>query len=129
MGGLLSSKRVTLWAAVAVLIVAGVLPLCVMLATSFSNIQNYTETLGRARTWGLFRNSLLLATLTTVVAGLAGVTLGVLLAKTDLPCGTRSPSCSLSRCCFLPTFSPWAGLKFWAAAAFSLSGLVRPPGR
>src|SRR6266540_3134333 len=84
MGGLLSGKRVTLWAAVAAWIGVGVLPLCVMLATSLSSTQNYTATLGSARTWGLFRNSLLLATLTTAVAGAVGVTLGVILAKTDL---------------------------------------------
>jgi iron(III) transport system permease protein len=84
MGGLLSGKRVTLWAAVAVWIGVGVIPLCVMLATSLSSTQNYTATLGSARTWGLFRNSLLLATLTTAVAGAVGVTLGVILAKTDL---------------------------------------------
>ena len=84
MGGLLSGKRVTLWAAVAVWIGVGVLPLFVMLATSLSSTENYTATLGSARTWSLLRNSLLLATLTTVVAGAVGVTLGVILAKTDL---------------------------------------------
>ena len=62
----------------------GVLPLCVMLATSLSTTQNYTATLGSGRIWGLFRNSLLLATLSTAVAGTAGVTLGVILAKTNL---------------------------------------------
>ena len=62
----------------------GVLPLCLMVATSLSSTQNYTTTLGTARTWGLFRNSLVLATLTTAVTGAAGVTLGVILAKTDL---------------------------------------------
>jgi iron(III) transport system permease protein len=84
MGRVLSSKRITLWAAVAVLIVAGVLPLCLMLAGSFADVRNYTGTLGNARTWGLFRTSLSLALLTTIVAGLAGVSLGILLAKTDL---------------------------------------------
>jgi hypothetical protein len=37
-----------------------------------------------ARTWSLLRNSLLLALLTTVVAGAVGAILGVILAKTDL---------------------------------------------
>lgn len=85
MGWILSSKRLTLWAAVVVWIAAGVFPLCVMLAASISNPRNYTETLGSARTWSLLGSSLLLAALTTAVAGLAGVALGLLLAKSDLP--------------------------------------------
>src|SRR5207253_3161057 len=50
--------------------------------------KNYVDALGSARTWVLFGNSLLLAALTTAAAGLAGVTLGILFAKTDLPSGT-----------------------------------------
>jgi iron(III) transport system permease protein len=88
MGRVLSGKRITLWAAVAVLIIAGVLPLCLMLGASLADVRNYTSTLGNARIWGLFRNSLLLAALTTAFAGLAGVTLGILFAKTDLPIRT-----------------------------------------
>jgi iron(III) transport system permease protein len=83
MGGLLSAKRITLYAAAAVLIGAGLAPLCVMLASS--GVRNYAEALGAARTWALFRNSLLLATLTAICAAVAGVILGILLAKTDLP--------------------------------------------
>jgi len=85
MGGILNAKKVTLWTAAVVLIGIGVLPLCVMLAASCSNLQNYTDTLGSGRTWALFRNSLMLAFLTTVIAGIAGVVLGVLFEKTDLP--------------------------------------------
>ena len=88
MGRVLSSQRVTLWAAVVVLIVAGVLPLCLMLAASLADVRNYTDTLGNARIWGLFRSSLLLTMLTTAFAGFAGVTLGILFAKTDLPMRT-----------------------------------------
>jgi iron(III) transport system permease protein len=49
------------------------------------SLKNYAETLGNARTWALFGNSLLLAALTTAAAGLAGVMLGILVARTDLP--------------------------------------------
>ena len=90
MGGLLSAKRATLVAAALVLAVVGLLPLCLMIGSSFwvdggFSVRNYVEVLGNARTWVLFRNSLFLATLTTAVAGLAGVTLGILVARTDLP--------------------------------------------
>jgi iron(III) transport system permease protein len=90
MGGLLSAKRATLVAAALVLAVVGLLPLCLMIGSSLwvdggFGVRNYVEVLGNARTWVLFRNSLLLATLTTAVAGLAGVTLGILVGKTDLP--------------------------------------------
>ena len=79
------SKRIALWAAVAILVLVGVLPLCVMLFASLGDVGNYTGTLGNARVWALFRSSLLLATLSTLVAGTAGVALGILIAKTDLP--------------------------------------------
>ena len=51
-------------------------------------MRNYFDVLGNARTWTLFRNSVSLATLTTIVTGFAGVTLAVLLAKTNLPLRT-----------------------------------------
>jgi iron(III) transport system permease protein len=85
MGRLLTSKQITLWMAVAVLIIAGVLPLCLVLATSLADVGNYTSTLGNARIWGLFRTSLLLTVLTTVLAGFAGIPLGLLFARADLP--------------------------------------------
>ncbi len=81
----MSGKRITLWTAVTALAVAGVLPLCLMLVGSFTDARNYTETLGSTRTWILFRNSLVLASLTTIITGVAGVALGLLLSKTDLP--------------------------------------------
>lgn len=84
MGRVLSSKRITLWVAVLVLLAAGVLPLCMMLAASLADVGNYSGTLGNARIWSLLGGSLSLALLTTIVAGLAGVSLGILLAKTDL---------------------------------------------
>lgn len=85
MGRVLSGRRITLWAAVVVLIVVGVLPLGLMVAGSFADVRNYTGTLGNARPWRLFGASLLLALVTTIAAGLAGVGLGILLSKTDLP--------------------------------------------
>ena len=88
MGRLLTGKRITLWAAVAVLVVSGVLPLCLVLGASLADVGNYTGTLGNPRIWGLFRSSMLLTILTTAFAGLAGVPLGVLIAKTDLPLRT-----------------------------------------
>jgi iron(III) transport system permease protein len=94
MGGLLSAKRTTLVAAALVFAVVGLLPLGLMIGSSLwvdggFSVRNYVEVLGNARTWVLFRNSLLLAALTTAVAGLIGVPLGILVAKTDLPL-TRS---------------------------------------
>src|SRR4051812_6764051 len=85
MGRILSAKKLTLWTAAVTLIGIGVLPLCVMLAASFSSVQNYTDTLGSGRTWALFCNSLTLAASTTIIAGIVGVALGVLFEKTDLP--------------------------------------------
>ena len=90
MGGILNAKRVTLLVAAAVLIGAGLFPLFVMVAASFRangavGVRNYIEVLGSARTWGLFRNSVLLATLTTALTTVVGVTLAILLVKTDIP--------------------------------------------
>ena len=89
MDGLLSVKRATLVAATLVFAVLGLLPLFLMIASSLRvddgfGGKNYVEVLGDPRIWILFRNSLLLAFSTTVVAGLAGVPLGILLARTDL---------------------------------------------
>ena len=90
MGGLLSAKAATLAAAAAVLAGVSLLPLCWMIASSVwvdggLSARNYVEALDNPRTWVLFGNSLLLAALTTVVAGIAGVALGILFARTDLP--------------------------------------------
>jgi iron(III) transport system permease protein len=106
MGGLLSAKRATLVAAALVFAAVGLLPLCLMIGSSLwvdggFSVRNHVEVLGNARTWVLFRNSLLLATLTTAIAGLAGVTLGILVAKTDLPFGS-----SLSVVFCLPLLFP-----------------------
>src|SRR5436190_13812654 len=90
MGRILSARQATLWTAGVVLLAAGLAPLCVMVAASFSaggsfSTAHYVDALGNRRIWTLFGNSLLLAVLTTALAGIGGVSLGLLLAKTDLP--------------------------------------------
>jgi iron(III) transport system permease protein len=90
MGRILKAKRATLIAAAAVLGLVGLLPLLLMIVSSFRvegefSLKNYVEVFGNVRTWILFRNSLALAGLTTAVAGPIGVVLGILLARTDLP--------------------------------------------
>src|SRR5882672_3875439 len=89
MGRLLNVKRVTLMTAALMLLGIGLLPLSLVILSSFRlegelSLRNYVEVFGNARTWALFRNSLALAVLTTAVAGTVGVTLGILVAKTDL---------------------------------------------
>ena len=85
MARILSAKKVTLWASVVVFALIAVLPLGFMVAESLADSKNYTETLGSARIWSLFGRTLLLAFLTTMMAGLLGVGLGLGFAKTDLP--------------------------------------------
>ena len=85
-------KRATLYAAVAVLMGVGLIPICLMIASSLwadgaVSVKNYVEILGNTRTWILFRNSLVLSALTTAAAGIGGVMLGILVTKTDLPMG------------------------------------------
>lgn len=90
MGGLLNAKKVTLVASVGLLTVIGVLPLCIMLASSVViddsiGARHYVDTLGRSRAWMLFLNSLVLATLSMLLAASIGVPLAILTAKTDMP--------------------------------------------
>jgi iron(III) transport system permease protein len=93
LSGLLNAKRITLSASAALLIGVGFLPRAVMLASSVwvrggFSARNYVEVFGNPQFWVLFRNSLTLAALTTSLAGIAGVILGVLIIKTDMPMGT-----------------------------------------
>lgn len=86
----MNAKRATLVTAGVILAIVGSLPLCLMIWSSFRvddgfSLGNYVEVLGNAGTWKLFRNSLLLASLTTAVAGMTGIALGLLVAKTDFP--------------------------------------------
>lgn len=90
MGGILNAKPVSLYSAVVLVVLAGGLPLGVMVSKSLwidgrISLANYSEVLGSANIWVLFGNSLMLASFATLVAGLVGVPLGVLFAKTDLP--------------------------------------------
>jgi len=90
MGRLLTSKEWALGAAILVFALIGLLPLCVLLADSFVSAGligwgNYAQTLGTARTWKLFGNSLLLAGSATLAATLIGVPLALLAAKSTLP--------------------------------------------
>jgi iron(III) transport system permease protein len=92
MGRLLNAKRATLIGAALMLTFIGLLPLFLMIGSSFCvdggfALTNYVEVFGNMRTWILFRNSFVLALLTTAVAGAIGVPLGILIAKTDVPLG------------------------------------------
>ena len=70
--------------------VLGLLPLGVMFVQSFLvnheiGLENYKETLGKARVWALFLNSLVLAGTTALFAGLAGIVLAIGAVKTTVP--------------------------------------------
>lgn len=86
----MNAKRATLATAGTTLLVVGGLPVCFMILSSFRmdgswSLINYAGTLGHVNTWKLFGNSIVLAALTTAIAGLLGVGLGILLARTDVP--------------------------------------------
>jgi iron(III) transport system permease protein len=90
MGGVLSSKRLTLSVAWLILLALAAWPLGTMLAASLLSdgalgFGNYVETLGTPRVWTLLLNSLLLAGLTTLAAGIGGVTLAIGAVKTAVP--------------------------------------------
>jgi iron(III) transport system permease protein len=90
MGRELRSKPTTLVASGLALAIVGLLPVCFMVVSRFFvdgalSLKNYSEVLANVRTWTLFRNSIVLAALTTAIAGLLGVALGIILARTDLP--------------------------------------------
>jgi iron(III) transport system permease protein len=89
MGGILNPKHATLVLAALALALIGLLPVCFMILSSFFvdgslSFSNYAGALGSARTWLLFRNSVVLAALTTAMAGLLGVPMGIFFAKTDV---------------------------------------------
>ena len=82
-------KKVTLLSAVCVLIVAGLVPLLVMLGKSVwvdgrLNFSAFRVVLTTHREWVLLTHSLILSLSTTVLATLTGVPLGILFGKTDL---------------------------------------------
>jgi iron(III) transport system permease protein len=85
------SRRLTLLMVVAVLIVAGLLPLAAMLGKSiyvdgYFTLSVYANLFANPRQhWIPIEHSLRLASLTALCAMLLGVPLGLLLGKTDLP--------------------------------------------
>jgi iron(III) transport system permease protein len=86
----LTTRRVILWAALAVLAVIGLAPILVMFARSLTvngvfSLENYRHLLAGERSWQLLANSLGLALATALLSTVVGLPLGLLLAKTDLP--------------------------------------------
>ncbi len=83
-------RRVVLLSVALVLAIAGVLPLVTMLLRSLGgdgvlDFSAYRGLMGSTRQWTLLGHSLLLSSLTTVFALLAGVPLGLILGRTDVP--------------------------------------------
>ena len=84
------TKRVVLMFAAIVLVVIGLLPLLVMFLQSVTvdghlSLAAYKDVLTSRAQWVLLRHSLVLSSLTAVLATVVGMLLGILLAKTDLP--------------------------------------------
>jgi len=89
-GWTLNTRRVTLCAALLVLLILGVAPIALMFARSLSvngafSLESYQHLLATGRSWQLLSNSLGLAMITAVICTLVGLPLGLLFAKTDLP--------------------------------------------
>ncbi len=86
----LNAQRITLWAAVALLLVIGAAPLLAMLTASVTiegtlSLTYYQALVSSRRAWALLGQSLMLSSLTALCGTAIGVPLGVLLGKTDLP--------------------------------------------
>lgn len=84
------SKRFTLSFIVVVFVVIGLLPILRMFINSIMvdghiSFVNYKALLLSGRAWVLLKNSLLLSLLTTMLAMAAGVPMGLLIGKTDIP--------------------------------------------
>jgi iron(III) transport system permease protein len=83
-------RRATLTLAVLVLAAVGLLPLAGMLGRSLVvegrlSLASYEGLLASGRQWTLVRHSFALAAWTTILATAAGLPLGILLGRTDLP--------------------------------------------
>src|SRR5438093_8051238 len=90
MGRTVRTETIVLWLCVAVVAVAGLVPIAVMAVESFwhnghFSLDHYRQLISAARFWPLFGNSVWLALATTTVCGLIGVPTGILFAKSDLP--------------------------------------------
>ncbi len=84
------AKRAVLILAATVLVVIGLLPLLVMFWRSVTvdghlSLVAYKDVLTSRTQWVLLRHSLVLSGLTALLATVVGMSLGILLAKTDLP--------------------------------------------
>src|SRR5213592_4587706 len=90
MGRTVRTETIVLWLCVAVVAVAGLVPIAVMAVESFwhnghFSLIYYRELISVARFWALLGNSIRLALATTAVCGLISVPTGILFAKSDLP--------------------------------------------
>src|SRR5947208_1037411 len=90
MGRTVRTEAIVLWLCVAVVAVAGLVPIAVMAVESFRHnghfsLDHYRELISAARFWPLLGNSIRLALATTAVCGFIGVAAGILFAKSDLP--------------------------------------------
>lgn len=86
----MTAKRTILISAAIVVAVTGLLPLLVMLLSSVTvdgslNFAAYQNLLASPRQWLLLKHSFVLSSVTALLATLIGSSLGILLAKTDLP--------------------------------------------
>ena len=86
-------RRLTLGMALLFVLVGGVLPLAVMILSSFLegdswNLRNYVETLSARRQWLLLGRSFVLSFLVSLAATAIGVMAAVLVERTDMP-GSR----------------------------------------
>ncbi|RTZ61051.1 MAG: hypothetical protein DSZ33_01795 [Gammaproteobacteria bacterium] len=84
------AKRLTLALAVLFFVITGALPVLSMLFRSIYidghfGLESYRGLMSSSHQWLLMRNSLALSSLVTLLTVAAGVPLGILLGKTDLP--------------------------------------------
>jgi ABC-type Fe3+ transport system permease subunit len=90
MGRILMTRKVVLGLAVAVVAVAGLLPILAMAGHSLSaefrsGFIYYRALFSSGRAWSLAAHSLALSSLTTLLTLLVGVPVGIFLGKSDLP--------------------------------------------
>ncbi len=84
------SRRIILFLIVAAFVVIGLFPILQMFVKSILvdnhiSFVNYKVLLASNRGWNLLKNSLILSVLTTILAIVIGVPLGLLFGKTDFP--------------------------------------------
>jgi len=89
MGRTVRTENIVLWLCIALVAIAGLVPIVVMAVESVRHnghftLDHYRELISSARFRPLFGNSIQLALATTTVCGLIGVPAGILFAKSDL---------------------------------------------